>query len=292
MSRSTLRAKARLLLSIARHLRFAERSSDTISLPEIERAATRWSSHNRPSIKTGRGEFSKQYFITEASRWLTFLNRLHLASESVTAFDGMVAEFRNFMVEDRGLSSSTVEFRCKSVRPFLNRLLDRERSLEALRVSDIDALLAEKVNEEHYARISIRGYASSLRAFFRYAESRGWCRRGIAASIMAPRVFQHETLPSGPSWEVVQDILEATAGDHPTTISITRCCCYSLFTAFAQKRSLACNSPTLTGSKTEYSSHVRRELDDMNFRYFRRSELQSSVTSKKHGRSPLTGRFF
>jgi integrase/recombinase XerD len=218
MSRSTLRAKARLLLSIARYLRLAERSSDTISLPEIERAATRWSNHNRPSIKTRRGEFSKQYFITEASRWLAFLNRLHLASESVTAFDGMVAEFRNFMVEDRGLSSSTVEFRCKSVRPFLNRLLDRERSLEAITASDVDTLLAEKVNEEHYARISIRGYASSLRAFFRYAESRGWCRRGIAASIMAPRVFQQETLPSGPSWEVVRDILGATAGDHPTTI--------------------------------------------------------------------------
>jgi integrase/recombinase XerD len=35
---------------------------------------------------------------------------------------------------------------------------------------------------------------------------------------MAPRVFQQETLPSGPSWEVVQEILDATAGDHPTEI--------------------------------------------------------------------------
>jgi hypothetical protein len=76
MSRSTLRAKARLLLSIASHLRLAERSSDIISLPEIERAATRWSSHNRPSSKTGRGEFSKQNFITEASRWLSVCHRV------------------------------------------------------------------------------------------------------------------------------------------------------------------------------------------------------------------------
>ena len=74
------------------------------------------------------------------------------------------------------------------------------------------------MNEEHYARVSVRDYASSLRAFFRYAEMRGWCPAGIAASIMAPRVFQEETLPSGPTWDVVQEIVDATAGDHPTEI--------------------------------------------------------------------------
>jgi site-specific recombinase XerC len=47
---------------------------------------------------------------------------------------------------------------------------------------------------------------------------RGWCPVGIATSIMAPRVFQHETLPSGPTWDIVQEILDATAGDQPITI--------------------------------------------------------------------------
>ena len=56
-------------------------------------------------------------------------------------------------------------------------------------VADIDSLLAQKVNEHRFARVSIRGYASSLRAFFRYAEMRGWCGEGIAASIMAPSCF-------------------------------------------------------------------------------------------------------
>ncbi len=122
------------------------------------------------------------------------------------------------MKEDRGLSPTTVEYRCSSVRPFLDRLLDGKRSLETITVSDVDSLLAQKVNEEHYARISIRGYASSLRSFFRYAEMRGWCAVGIASSIMAPRVFQHETLPSGPTWDIVQEIVDATGGDHPIAI--------------------------------------------------------------------------
>src|SRR5947209_12400996 len=64
----------------------------------------------------------------------------------------------------------------------------------------------------------VRDYASSLRSFFRYAETRGWCPVGIAAAIMAPRVFQQETLPSGPTWDIVQEIVDATAGVHPIAI--------------------------------------------------------------------------
>ena len=218
MSRRTLREKARLLLSIAEYLRLADRPNDRIGLAEIERAASRWSNHNWPSGESRHAKNLRQYFITEASGWLTSLNRLQTAPKPVTASDQMLAEFRSFMNEDRGLSPTTVEYRCRSVRPFLDQLLEKKRSLKSVTISDIDSILAAKVNREHYARISIRGYASSLRSFFRYAEMRGWCRAGIAASIMAPRVFQQETLPSGPSWEIVQQILDATDGDHPTAI--------------------------------------------------------------------------
>lgn len=218
MAKRTLRVKARLLLSIAEYLRLGERPDDTISLPEIEKAASRWSSHNWPPSKSSYAKLLREYFITQAHGWLRFLNRLQTVPKQVTACDRMLDEFRSFMEEDRGLSPTTVEYRCNSVRPFLDRLLDRKQSLKTIAVSDVDSLLAQKVNEEHYARISIRGYASSLRSFFRYAEMRGWCPVGVAASIMAPRVFQHETLPSGPTWDIVQEILDATVGDHPTSI--------------------------------------------------------------------------
>ena len=120
------------------------------------------------------------------------------------------------MSEDRGPSPKTVEHRCAAVRPFLVQLLDETQSLATITVRDVDSLLLKKVYEAHYARVSVRAYASSLQSFFRYAEMRGWCPVGIAASIMAPRVFHHETLPSGPTWDIVQEILDATAGDHPT----------------------------------------------------------------------------
>ena len=52
-----------------------------------------------------------------------------------------------------------------------------------------------------------------LRAFFRYAETRGWCRPGLAAAITSPRVFHGETLPAGPSWNDVRRLLADLEGD-------------------------------------------------------------------------------
>jgi integrase/recombinase XerD len=218
MTRRTLRVKARLLLSITKYLRLAEPVYGRIALPEIEKAANRWAIHNRPSSKSSYARLSRAQFITQALDWLRLLNRLRTIPKQVTVCDSMLAEFSSFMKNDRGLSPTTIQYRCNSVRPFLEQMLEGERPLNTITASDVDSLLTQKAKNHHYARISIRSYASSLRSFFRCAEIRGWCPFGIAGSIMAPRVFQHETLPSGPSWNIVQEILDVTDGEHPTQI--------------------------------------------------------------------------
>jgi len=214
MSKSTLRSKARILVSIAEYLKLAHRPQDQISIREIEKAASRWS-REKCSLPS---KCLREGFVSETVAWLSFLGRLQVQTKPAKAYDQMLVEFKEFMEQDRGFSPVTVAQRCHAVRPFLDQLLSEARSLDMISAADIDSLLAQKVNEHHYARVSVRGYASSLRAFFRYAETRGWCGGGIAASIMAPRVFQQERLPSGPTWEVVQEILDATSGDQPTMI--------------------------------------------------------------------------
>ena len=61
--------------------------------------------------------------------------------------------------------------------------------------------------------MTIQTWAYRLRAFFRFAEARGWCRRGLAASIRSPRVFSQASLPLGPSWDDVRRLLALTEGD-------------------------------------------------------------------------------
>jgi integrase/recombinase XerD len=165
-----------------------------------------------------RSKASQEEFVAEAVAWLSFMNRLQTPPKPLRPHEQVIGEFGEYMRKDRGLSPATVDHRCHVVRSFLDQLLSAEQTLDAITVGQIDSLLVKKVNEAHYARASVRSYASSLRSFFRFAQMRGWCTEGIAASIMAPRAFQHETLPSGPPWDVVQEMLNTTSGDHPTAI--------------------------------------------------------------------------
>jgi integrase/recombinase XerD len=79
-------------------------------------------------------------------------------------------------------------------------------------------VLMQKLEKGQMARVTIQGYASALRAFFQYAELKGWCRRGLSESIRGPRVFSQTTLPSGPSWDDVRRLLATTEGDEIKSI--------------------------------------------------------------------------
>jgi integrase/recombinase XerD len=218
MARSTVRLIAELLIGVEKYLKLAERPDCIISLQEIEEAGTRWASRKAVPPVRLRPELSRQRFIREAARWLAFMERLQPPSKSTKPYENRVVEFADFMLHERGLSVATIEQRCHAVRRMLEQLSDGERQLDSVTVSDIDSILAARVNQGHYGRASVQTCASSLRSFFRFAETRRWCKEGIAASIMSPRVFQQESLPSAPTWSEVQKLLGSMDGNTPSAI--------------------------------------------------------------------------
>jgi len=111
---------------------------------------------------------------------------------------------------ERGLSEETIKTRCWYVEDFLQWFLGKDRSLSDIRIADIDEAIARKGRDDGYCRLSVQVYASGIRNFFRHAERRGWCRRGLADLIESPRVYQYESVPRGPSWDDVQRLLATT----------------------------------------------------------------------------------
>ena len=55
-------------------------------------------------------------------------------------------------------------------------------------------------------------------SFFRFAEGRGWCRRGLADAVKTPPLYRHEGLPLGPSWDDVNRLLAVAQSDCPVDI--------------------------------------------------------------------------
>ncbi len=218
MAPKTLHDIAFYILAAADTLRLAERPDDFITPDEIKAAADRRANrHSDPSLQQTVSA-SWRRFTCCATRWLSFLGRLQPPTPPPPPYAEQLTKFADYMRLERGLSPRTIEGRCHALREFLARLTKAGLRLDTLTVAQVDDILVRKVQEDGYARVSVRSYAYWLRAFFRYAEGCAWCRPGLAAAIMAPRVFREEAIPAGPSWEDVKRMLAATQGNHPSDI--------------------------------------------------------------------------
>jgi integrase/recombinase XerD len=185
---------------------------------EIEAAADHWISRTPAPHAQTTGSASKVVFVSVARGWLGFLNRLEQVEKAALPCSGLIADFRDYMRSERGLSPATVYTRCLRVEEFLGRHCADPRALGQMTIVQIDAAIAEKGVRDRCTRASIRTYAYVLRSFFRYAETRGWCSRGLAAGIGSPRVYTGESLPAGPTWDHVQRLCAGAEGDAPSQI--------------------------------------------------------------------------
>ena len=218
ITRGTRRETALYLLIIAHQLRLAERPAEAIPLTEIQRQATRWA--NRPDKKTTPEGIphARQRFLGFATAWLRFLGRLHEPPPPSSPYADRIAAFADYLLRERGLSPQTIRTHCQYLRSFLHHLDMPPEALAQVTLRQIDRTFMDKIAPAGYARSTIHHHADALRAFFRYAQQRGWCPSGLAENIHLPRLYRHETLPLGPSWDVVRRLLEMTEGDRPAQI--------------------------------------------------------------------------
>ena len=122
------------------------------------------------------------------------------------------------MERERGWSPITIHARRLRIEEFLRQVCAPDRRLSEITPADIDQAIARKSTQDDCVRASVQAYASTLRAFLRYAETRGWCAPELASAVASPRVFQGENLPAGPTWADVQRLLSSVQGDSRTEI--------------------------------------------------------------------------
>jgi integrase/recombinase XerD len=211
--RGTLRRKAHELLVIVDQMNL--QPDGMIDAEEIEEAARRWAYRQPSHYKLKDAEKIRTHFLRTAKQWLSFLGRLK--RPPVREYQRFVDDFASHMECEKGLSAMTIRSECGHVLQFLSRYCT-DGQLATITIRQIDEAIARKGSQDHCKRASIKFYADSLRAFFRYAETKDWCCSGLSAAIMAPTVYRDELLPSGPSWEVVQQLLASTTGNCPVDI--------------------------------------------------------------------------
>ena len=185
-----------------------------VTRSEIEAAAKRWAFRD-PGRRNGDPYTARCNFVSHAIGWLRFLDRLEATEGSAHPYSVELAEYVNYMRQERGWSEATVRGRRGRADDFLRRFCARAGALADVTTATIDRALNERNARNGRPRhpSTVRAHADSLRSFLRFSERRGWSRPGLAASIVAPRVYRDATLPIGPSRMELRSLIEATEGD-------------------------------------------------------------------------------
>jgi hypothetical protein len=217
-SRAALQDPSNELLQVVRLLKLDEMRD--VTLEAIQRAAQCWACQQRSNPRAHSYGNSASFFIYAAKKWFRFHDRLKLPSAPRRRFADQLSDFARYMTEEQGLSPHSVRSHCWKTSKFLTWFGERHRSLVRVSVEDVDEFLAMK-GAAGWSRKSVSVAAQALRAFFRYAETRGWCAAGFAKGIQAPKIYQDEGLPEGPTEKEVRQLLQSVKGSGLSRLAST-----------------------------------------------------------------------
>ena len=210
-SPDTLRRIATAQLAVVRHVSFGK--TGKASLRQVEDAVDHWAALD-PGRRSKPGTAARRQLIAKAVHWLEFAGRLQCpAAPPAEAHVQRVAEFADELRQQLGRSEATIRLYSGRLRELFRGLQGEQRDPDDVGVADIDRLLARKGPASGLSRCTQRSYGNALRAYFRFAEQRGWCAPGLAEAVTSPRIHQDERLPSGPAPDEVRSLLATAAGD-------------------------------------------------------------------------------
>lgn len=202
----------------------ALRSSSNVGHPPTGLTRTRSKHWRRPGLQgvslVGRHLAlggPQSIFRFAAKEFLRSLGRLRLTeAPEGSPYETELAEFIASQQEGQWQSEATCQAARWQIRRFLAYLELRGMALSDVAATDVDAFYEHM--SARWSRSSLHTSARMLRAWFEYCERRGWVRSTLAEGVLLPRLYRHEGLPLGPTWETVGRILERTNGDDATSI--------------------------------------------------------------------------
>lgn len=224
-----LRAINWLLLEVAKHVDLTTRGR-CYGREELMVLAECWWQKARKSRATSerRATVAILDFVFVASSWLRFLSRFEEQREELP-YQQFLGEFFCFLKDEKGFAEATIFGHRHSLRPFLSWLMRESVPLSAVSPRTISRYFTSHI-AGRWKRVSVAHHVQSLRSFFRYAEQRSWCVKGIADSIDAPRLYTYENLPQGPSWDEVRRLIASMHGS--SAFEIRNRCAILLFAVY------------------------------------------------------------
>jgi site-specific recombinase XerD len=212
-ARGTLLRRAAYCLCVAREVE--HRPADHLfDRGEIEGFASAWATKRTADGWAAGSRWPEEHFRFAAIDFLRGIGRLRPRPAAAPGrHDQQLDDFIAAKREGPWLSEATCRGARWQITRFLSYLEQQDVPLGNVEPCHIDAYFQHVA--PRWSRTSLRTSATMVRSWFVHCEHRGWVRPGVAATILLPRIYRHEGLPLGPTWDEVDHMLAKTAGDEP-----------------------------------------------------------------------------
>ena len=208
----TLQNINKLLLAVAEHVNV--RKASEITEAQISRAAKNWAMKScATSSKAETREMARKRCLYWAKNWFRFLGKWHDPLRN-PQFRSELDAFLNWLRDERGYTDQTVSTRESALHIFLEWLGTKGTALKEVSPGILTAYFIQS-KAQGWKKSTVKAYAQSLRAFFRYAAERGWCAPGLADTIQSPTIYSLAGLPQGPTWEQVRRLIANLNTERP-----------------------------------------------------------------------------
>jgi integrase/recombinase XerD len=212
-ARATLLKRASFCLCVAREVTRWP-SNHMFERSEIVDLASAWGAKRTADARARGPRWPQEQFCLAATDFLGAIGRLRCHCLAAPGeHDQQLDDFIAARRQGPWQSDATCQAARWQVVRFLSYLRQQGVSLGDVDPRHIDDYF--RYMAARWGRASLRTSSKMLRSWFAYCGDRGWTTRGLDASILLPRIYRHEGLPMGPTWDEIGRMIAKTAGDEP-----------------------------------------------------------------------------
>ena len=210
-TREKRRDASSYLVQVVRQL--ALKRMRKMNLAELRKAADLWKARSTLSESGKMG--GRASFLRYAKGWLRFHGKFIEPDKWNTPRDRRVELYKQYIERELGFAYRTVENRVWSLNRFLAWLSENGFELRTISVKHVEKYL-DHCSAIGWGSVTVGASAQGLKVFFRFAEKRRWCRKGVSVGIFGPRIEKGPPRRKGPQWADVCRVTETAKTTNAT----------------------------------------------------------------------------
>lgn len=180
----------------------------TVDDKQLHDAADKWVSLRPDGIHANTsGKYRRRAFLECVSKWLTYLGWLRIDDDNFPC-KSIVRAFLEWGKLHKGYSDATCKVANCCLRLFMAYLLEKGIELKRLQPAQVDAYIMDRAERFHWRRITLIQRVNGLRVFLEYCSDNGLCPENVARSVMIPKMYPDDDIPSYLPWDSLKELLQ------------------------------------------------------------------------------------